>query len=744
MSSDEALKKAVSEARKAYEANKEDAGLLEKYRTAEAALQKHRKNAFHLRGKNDERRLIDDAFCLVPFVSGAFREKGAKNFYVVSPFLRLLTPKIDIKTGEWHLYTADTLKKFTKAMNVCDLTWHDTLNDYTMFENNEQFIPLVKILEAVQEIEDKIIAALEKHKNTIALNATEIRNVLMTKVESFYNDAGTDAWKNHVLGELSDFIKKSLSVEDETNKYPFEVVKYAENHAFDCKYDLETVMKGSREATHRDTIHKKIHEQETNRVKNIVGSMKGYKTMYDALIVAIKGSPAGKSGTPAKIDPTITKQSLADALFSNSKETYSGEHTKLAAIDNIIQALLIERFELLSCHIHTFFIACIGRGVKVHNLAKEFIDDVIWYCLADFLRIGVKDLTINGGLVSPITVKEFVNTMNEAKAKVKTESRPKTADLEKSAKYGIVHSSMEWKSVFKSVIASVLETFTPVDLSENKQEVNSDFQKIRNTIYSGFANSQTPTELTKQCFPYEIFNQTSLDKIGGFVSSKHDSEQKKFFIESLGESKKPPRRIVLGKFCFDPIRDAGLDFINKKLTSSENPTYRYSFELAKKILYANYHDVPSFVCKHLFDDVESANRTQYAKQYLHDIHIPIVTGTSPAGDYKGPKPSTITWESTSKFPFTEPDMTLKLNTSALTQTTKPQNPARNKASRQTTPKKESQPPKKESQPVKSVTSTTQRSTLKIGPNQGRLVLHKEKKGLQTSITQARKDKKKKK
>jgi len=89
-------------------------------------------------------------------------------------------------------------------------------------------------------------------------------------------------------------------------------------------------------------------------------------------------------------------------------------------------------------------------------------------------------------------------------------------------------------------------------------------------------------------------------------------------------------------------------------------------------------------------------------------------------------------------------MTLKLNTSALTQTTKPQNPARNKASRQTTPKKESQPPKKESQPVKSVTSTTQRSTLKIGPNQGRLVLHKEKKGVQTSITQARKDKKKKK
>ena len=164
---EETLKAKATAAKKALEGdNASNPVFIKASRDAEAALRKYRKNVFHVRGNNDERRLIDDAFCLVPFVSGAFREKGAKNFYMVSPFLRLLTPKIDIKTGEWHLYTADTLKKFTKAMNVCDLTWHDTLNDYTMFENNEQFIPLVKILEAVQEIEDKIIAALEKHKDT--------------------------------------------------------------------------------------------------------------------------------------------------------------------------------------------------------------------------------------------------------------------------------------------------------------------------------------------------------------------------------------------------------------------------------------------------------------------------------------------------------------------------------------------------------------------------------------------------
>ena len=678
----------------------------------------HHRAKFVLRSGDE--RLVDDAFGLIPFVSGAFRENGARNFYMVSPFLQLITPKIDIKTGTWHFFTEKSLKRCTKAMRMCDLSWHDALNHYKLSDGGVEYYPLAKILDNIQHIEDKIINALNTHRIVIASNATETRKSIIAQTAKFYHNSSIDRQEYH-SEILSGFIADSMKMRESKQKHPFEVINSSDNQPFLCVHDLKKFLDDGFLGIHlKESEKTKVLAQETRRIGSIIESIKAYKAMYEKLSTCIQGI-APTAPSTVHVTPTLTKVALAAALCDTKTLTDSDEKVIHEALDNLIQAILFERFELLSCHIHTYFCACVGTGTKVRSLAESFAKDAIRYCMSDFYRVGEKKLIILAtGFVKSEPYSTWVKKMNDGKADSKDLGNE---ELQKRAKAAIIHSSVEWKSVFESIMVSVFDTFVPVDLSSSA----ADLHTLNNMISSGFTCRPTPEELTAGCFPYTAFNETSLNRLQSVSVSDNAINSRTYFQTTLDKSKKQNATIGLRNFCHDPVRDAGLDFINKKLTDSATPTHRYSYQTARKILYSNQCDNPSFVSTHLFDDVLSTSRDAYAKQYLIDISVPVVTGTVSVAEHTGLKLHDITW---ADMPFVNAELVLKLNHSALTQSTAP-------LTQSTTPKK-----KGNNKPDSRV-SKTKKSTLKIwsgngGAGGGVLKINKKAKKLKTAAPKNKK------
>jgi hypothetical protein len=724
--SDEKLLAAMEAAKKAVEENVDDAkkkALLQAFVSAQTKWYQFQRAKFNFRA--GEERLIDDAFCLVPFISGAFRENGARNFYMVSPFLRLYTPKIDVKTGSWRIFTERSLRDCTKAMNICNLSWHDSLNGHTFVEKTIEFIPLAKILKSVQKIENNIILSLTRNKLTIASNAREIRSLIIENAARLYHNADIED-KNTHFGILWDFIAGANKIKDSKSKHPFEFVTHADNQPFQCVYDLRTFLDEKFNGMRlKEDVREKILAQESHRIGNIIASMNAYKKMYSKFMDCIQGKETVVNEKVTAYDSkTLTKNDLKNTLYETKHLTDSEESVVNKALDNVIQALLIERFELLSCHVHTFFSVCIGTGDEVHDLAQNFVDDAIKFCMADFFRTVQKEIKVKNG--DALSYKQWVQKMDEGKARLTDSSSKETK--EKMDKFEIIRSLGDWKEIFQGIMKSVFETFNPVDLKQTKGP-NSDYAAMSRMISSTFVSQPaTPEQLTSKCFPYTVFNKTSLDRINQIVSIGEATNGRIRFKDLLGN--KPGRRICLSDFCYDPVRDAALDFINKKMTAVDNPSHRYSFEIAKQVLYANHHDVPLFVSMHLFDEVSESDRTIQAKQYLHDINIPIVTGSKPLDSYTGPKVHTIVWDT---IPFSYSTMALKLNYSALAQpaTSTTQPPARKakqqKKNKSTQKKKGESTSTSKPSTAPNRSSTTKKSTLEFGKEKsGTLTIHKKK------------------
>jgi len=719
------LMAAVSTARKAYEDNtreEESSTLFAAYNEAHTNLRQFQYSKFNHRTR--EERLVDDAFCLVPFVSGVFRERGARNFYMVSPFLRLFTPKIDIKTGTWHIFTKKTLKECTKAMDVCNLSWHDALSNHTLPDKSVPFVPLAKILKDIQKIEDKIVTALTDHKVQIISNAKQMRTIIIENAASFYHNSEPGYQDEHYTA-LWDFITSSTRIDDSKSKHPFSSVARTDTQSFLCIDDLRKFLDNKFKNKHlKEEIGSEILLQETHRIENILRSMKAYKKMYDKFTQCIQGNPVMTGSNVSSYSvKTLTKDDLAKALYETKELTDCEESVVHEALNNIVQALLIERFELLSCHIHTYFSACIGNGDEVHKLANDFVRDAIWFCMADFFKLARKQIKTKDG--DALSFRDWVVKMDSGRSKLN--DSPSDETKKKYEKFDVIRLTAEWKDTFETIMKSVFESFKVVEL-QSSTGPESDYALIKKMVTAGFTCSETPEQLTNKCFPYNVFNKTSLDRINRDVNFE-DATNGRSKIESLlKKCKKPGRKIELSNFCYDPVRDCALDYINKKLTVEDNPTYRYSFQIAKQILYANQCDVPSFVGMYLFDNVKPENRNSCAKLYLRDIHVPIVlepeSKTKPA-DYQGVH--SIPWD-TLPFDFTR--MALKLNHSALTQSDKPKTPKKKGHKKSASNEKKNNQNVEASKPGRK--STTNRSTLEFGTGQtSKLTIHKKKKKLQT-------------
>jgi hypothetical protein len=228
-------------------------------------------------------------------------------------------------------------------MEVCNLSWQDALDDHTHPEKSVAFIPLAKILSNVQKIEDKIVAAMEKHKITISSNAKETRVLIIENASKFYRDSDDDNRNDHFTA-LRDFIASSTDTKEIRKKHPFKSLSDVDNQPFLCIHDLRKFLDDKFKGSHlKSEVHEKISSQETSRLNAIMDSIKAYKKMYEKFIDCIQG-PATKNadGKVSAYGPkTLLKKDLSKALYKARDLTDYEENIIHEALNNIVQALLI-------------------------------------------------------------------------------------------------------------------------------------------------------------------------------------------------------------------------------------------------------------------------------------------------------------------------------------------------------------------------------------------------------------------
>lgn len=556
-----------------------------------------------------QERRIDDAYCLIPFLAGTFSGPSQHALLLGSPLLQYTAPEINLRQGRWTLRTVGPLGRVKKAMDICRRRYSDAFEPVD--RNDQPTLPIVEILRNLDAVDAAIVASLEKNAKDIAKNATYIRMLVVDSLAEKCGNSRTGA----VITESLQLILKKAFITDQKHleNLPLAGSHYLQNESFNGLDDFAVFVStylttnalavSSGQKTNRDVLQEKIEQQETNALQVIINSIKAYRALYGKLTESLQGLGSGLKGAFIQKLTELLRKTEG----STSRAHYESSQ-KEAYLDRFIEALLVERIELLHSHVHTYFSAVIGRCPDIEELTRSFVESAVITSFSPLL---------DSFLPTPEDFNELFT---------------KTIDR---IEIDVTHAAVLLnRAFFVSHLATVFEEFKITRLTSSVFEEEQ--IKIRQKIDQALWRPTPPASFSPRP------SLTHLNISSNLIRLKDTVEQlgkaKLAFIAALGKSSRKEKSVELPPYIVDKARDTLVAYVHELLAekSDTNP----AFAVVSHVIYANQRANPAFAAAYLFPDIKSAEARKTAvKKYLFDIASPFgATNATGPNNYALPAP----------------------------------------------------------------------------------------------------------
>lgn len=316
-------------------------------------------------------RKMEDAHALIPFVFGVFNQ-SKKGLRIGQPFLRYYGPTIDIKTGRWTFHARKGMDVVSTAMQACSTTVKDLLVGVTRESGGKTSAtnPLAIILENLCKIEEEMVASFERNKEVICQNNSDLKGLIYTALAMQSRTVNGQQFLDLVKMMGAEETSKEIKF---LKKLPF-ACSTTQNESFNGLQFLDELLKAFDSSTDA-TVSKKYKDallaQETDMHALITYNMKSITALYKKVATAW-----AKEATYQKIEKVIT-----EGLYPSPNTPPHGtfeENSEDRCISRFLTNLILERVELLYCHMFTYFAACIGaHEEEVTRLTDNFMNAVV-------------------------------------------------------------------------------------------------------------------------------------------------------------------------------------------------------------------------------------------------------------------------------------------------------------------------------------------------------------------------------
>ena len=526
-------------------------------------------------------------------------------------------PRIDQKSGKWDFHTVGAMNDVKTAMNACKAGIMDLLLNVNRKIGGVETptTPLIQVLNNFNSIDKKISASLANHKAIICGNHAKIRQFILDDLSKELNASASNT---ELHSSLMNHLREAINKESSTDRAFMKGLPLngAVGPASECFGGLDFfnafMTKYRAGGAGAVALKDSILEQEKDKLDTIVFSINSFVAMYEKFTAVFN--------TTCTRD--ILEADLATAFKLNGLERgYFATETQDKSIATFLEYLIMERVELLYCHVHTFFAACVGRSrEKTQKLASNFVRSAVIGCMLPLLESRVPSSSILSNIYA---------SSNGSKD---------------SAGDNVIQAVFKGQMDFISLHETALFTnFTPTELTDDL--VSTASWEIKHKIHETIWGKHAQPSLTSKVYFNDLTiaaNLNQLTEIVGGLKQVSSSLQSTYKDQHLKSS----QFLITAKLAVDKAADHIFYFVQAKVDPAVVAAFKFSFAVASNVIYYNQRTNPAFASSFIFKGYEAEVRLDTVKWYFHSMKNPIyITEKTPEGVDKVLNPPTsVTWD----------------------------------------------------------------------------------------------------
>ena len=322
---------------------------------------------------------------MYPHAAGFVRgNKSELCHFLVTPSNQYLGPRIEPRTGKWDTHNIDpTLKLVRGTLAAAKRRMHEALvGRYKVRGEAAECNPLKQIVKRVLEVNKLLSDYLVTNKEVLVENDVLIRGIVINTLKMKLAQCGEDGRKaveSKILESMEHYAKENR---DDLEKLPFVTQNDDINDFTGYSLLKEVISVAGQEGFEHSTSASKsaLTSQATVAIDTIIGCMR-LTGEYIENFTTKTGLTDPDNDIHQKWESILL--SIAPDSADEMQSVPEKQRRLAESQDGLVSHLLVEMFEVLSCHAFTFFNHVIGKSKKsVTPFVRKFTEDCILYCMA--------------------------------------------------------------------------------------------------------------------------------------------------------------------------------------------------------------------------------------------------------------------------------------------------------------------------------------------------------------------------